>query len=424
MTYESLSLPGATETHDVLCVPDCLPVPKWSNATVPPVDWGMTLFQFIQVVAACRSSPCWANSTKAKGHTNAYDVVSGCVKPWTRNTGCSIALRMNPDAPKSAELMVSHAWAECMDQCSEALQGFCARRNLSQSTVIWFCAFAQYQTGDEDGDPGPTLAEQLAQDPFGSVILKVHAGLGMVVVQTSTAEVYSRLWCVYEIAVALSSGAQIGMAYSKDALLSRSGTFESMLRAKTSDARCSNASDEDMIRNKVEHAGGFSQLDSQIFIFRAQGFLEMMNEADESVRELLEVEIEEIAAALLGEHAAENVVEPQDAVELHAADNVMELEELQAANFGQLHIMMCCRCLLMLLLLPVMVVLGPLACLYYVIVVRFRRRAHAEPMSADACQHWVGEMKHDDTDAQEGAEDIGDEMAKRRLGLFLKLSGR
>jgi len=254
----------------------------------------MSLQQFNDFVNACRMTSVWAAACE-KGHVNLYDVVKSLVKPWTRNTGCSIALRMNPEKVLQAELMVSHSWQECMDQCSEALRNFCARqqRVKDMAVILWFCAFAQYQPGDEPGDRGPTVSEQLALDPFGSVIRSLVAGgLGMVVVQTSMADVYSRLWCVYEIAEAVASKAQVSMAYSQHALETRNGSFEEMLRARTSRASCREPSDEEMIRSKVEQSGGFNRLDSIIFEFRLKAFQEMLHELQESTREQLKSEIQ------------------------------------------------------------------------------------------------------------------------------------
>ena len=65
------------------------------------------------------------------------------------------------------------------------------RRGLPKARALWFCAFAQYQPGDEAEDPGPTVAQQLALDPFGSVIRSLE-GNCMLVVQTSQGDVYSR----------------------------------------------------------------------------------------------------------------------------------------------------------------------------------------------------------------------------------------
>ena len=50
---------------------------------------------------------------------------------------------------------------------------------------------------------GPTISEQLQLDPFRSVI-QTSAVDRMIVVQTTTAEVYTRLWCCFEVYVALS----------------------------------------------------------------------------------------------------------------------------------------------------------------------------------------------------------------------------
>ena len=94
----------------------------------------------------------------------------------------------------AAELMVSHCWAEDMTECRDALDEFRVQQNISQDSVLWFCAFSQYQAGDEAGDVGPTIQEQLNHDPFGVVVKHVASCHGMVVVHTSRAEIYSRLW--------------------------------------------------------------------------------------------------------------------------------------------------------------------------------------------------------------------------------------
>mmetsp|Transcript_31521 Transcript_31521/g.64965 ORF Transcript_31521/g.64965 Transcript_31521/m.64965 type:complete len:463 (-) Transcript_31521:84-1472(-) len=309
--------------------PSCLGEVCWSNDQVSPVCWGMSFKQFNDFVAACRSTSVWALACE-KGHVNLYDVVTSLVKPWTRNTGCGIALRMNPKEVLQAELMVSHSWSECMDQCLEALSKFCTRqKNLEGIAVIpWFCAFAQYQSGDDPGDRGPTVAEQLALDPFGSVIRTLtSSGLGMVVIQTSLADVYSRLWCVYEIAEAVHSKAKVSMAYSQRALETRSGSFEEMLRARTSRASCRDPSDEQMIRQKVQQAGGFSRLDSIIFTFRLQAFQEMMHELHESTRDQLRSEIQKMTGR--GSGGTNDVLEDH---RFRVTDE--GLEHLQDAKFA------------------------------------------------------------------------------------------
>ena len=58
------------------------------------------------------------------------------------------------------------------------------------------------------------------------------------------------------------------MAYSQDALETRSGSFEAMLRAQTHYASCQDPADERMIPEKVRKFGGFRQLDFVICEFR------------------------------------------------------------------------------------------------------------------------------------------------------------
>ena len=91
---------------------------------------------------------------------------------------------------------------EDMDECEEAIVDYCLESTSGLATCIWFCGFAQYQAGDEPGDIGPSIGEQLKLDPFGAVIRHTTPAMGMVVVHTSSARVYERLWCVYEISEA------------------------------------------------------------------------------------------------------------------------------------------------------------------------------------------------------------------------------
>jgi len=265
---------------------------------VHPCDWGMTIAQFDEFVKACQHTKCWEQAKKEQEFVNLYDVVAGLVKPWTQGTGCGIALRMNPEAPLRSELMVSHSWGEDVEECLEALLDF-SSRTCPTTTPIWFCAFAQYQAGDAAGDVGPTVAEQLALDPFGSVVQCTGKAHGMVVVHTSTARVYERLWCVYEISEALRIEAPVGIAYSRAYLQERSGKLLDLLRATTAAAVCSNAQDEDTIRKKVHEAGGFKQLDWKIFQFRFESLKEMMARTDGRWEEKLRDEFQQAEKVFL-----------------------------------------------------------------------------------------------------------------------------
>eukprot|EP00931_Biecheleriopsis_adriatica_P062597 TRINITY_DN37762_c0_g1_i1.p1 TRINITY_DN37762_c0_g1~~TRINITY_DN37762_c0_g1_i1.p1 ORF type:complete len:589 (+),score=86.54 TRINITY_DN37762_c0_g1_i1:69-1835(+) len=274
-------------------IPSCLLHPKWTNRDVPPQCWGMRVSQFNDIIASFLETRFWSRWIQEKGYANLYDTDS-LVKTWTRGTGCSIALRMNPEMTLTAELMVSHSWAEDIHECREAVDQFVTTHGkLDKTLVIWFCAFANYQSGDEPGDVGPTIAEQLKMDPFGCVIQATSMSQGMLVVHTSRAEVYERLWCVYEIDEALRTESRVGVCFSKTYIADRGGrSLLDLLRAQTTDATCGNPSDEGMIRTKIVSHGGFKALDLKIFEFRLTSLQELMLQADSKLQQELQDELD------------------------------------------------------------------------------------------------------------------------------------
>lgn len=279
--------------------PSFLPQPRWNNRDVQPQQWGMRVAQFRQIIVGFMELGSWSRWIQEKGYVNVYNVIGSLVKPWTQGTGCGIALRMNPEEVLGAELMISHCWAEDIVECEEAIGQFLTKNSLEETIVMWFCAFAIYQPGDMPGDVGPTLAEQLNMDPFGSVIQAACTSQGMLVAHTSTAEVYDRLWCVYEINEALRTKCQVGIGFSTNYISNRGGrSLSDMLRARTMDAKCSNPSDEEMIRAKVLERGGFKDLDLKIFEFRLTSLQHILSHAGNELQQELFDEL----------HTAENIL--------------------------------------------------------------------------------------------------------------------
>jgi len=176
---------------------------------VPVTKWAMTMEQLHQFINACKQSAMWQKIKETKdkwgkiGHVNGYDLNENWVKPWTRGTGCSVSLLMNEE-PKEAEIMFSHAWKEDIEECQEAVLELLQKKSnrgqeITWKTGIWFCIFANYQPGD---GKGPSIPDQIAMEPFKNVILSPSTMM-MGVIHTSTAEVYERKWCAYEIFVAV-----------------------------------------------------------------------------------------------------------------------------------------------------------------------------------------------------------------------------
>ena len=84
------------------------------NRSVPPNQWGMTIGQFGWVLRVACESRDWGEHVldqsfgKTPDHVNAYQLNQHYVKPWTRGTGCSLSLALNPSSALTATHMVLH----------------------------------------------------------------------------------------------------------------------------------------------------------------------------------------------------------------------------------------------------------------------------------------------------------------------------
>lgn len=185
------------------------------NRTVQPDQWSISVCQLNHFIKmARRDTVTWerlAQSTafnKKPGIVNLYQLCDEFVKPFTRSTGCGVSLLYNNDAPLQAQVMISHCWAEDILEVQEAIWDLAFENPMGPRLQVWFCIFANYQCGDEPGDIGPSISEQLLQDPFGCVIRSSQLWF-MCLCITSQQDPYDRLWCVYELDVALDMQEQL-----------------------------------------------------------------------------------------------------------------------------------------------------------------------------------------------------------------------
>jgi len=261
-----------------------------------PTLWSMTLTQWNQVVSECRSHPLFAELIRKKErdkYVNLYDINDCFVKPWTRGSGCGIALHMNPSGLK-AEVMMSHCWAEDVEECQDALRFRFAE--FDHAPAVWFCLFAQYQPSDE---AGPSIQEQLSgstddarpKDSAGKTWTAfkcvIHSVRIMVAIHTTKAELYERLWCVHELDEAMELCRKGDMtvipALSKQymdnvddrfMMAKRAGATDKEAQAfagfkvVTSRAVCGKADLEMLMAEIFSRPGGFERLDKNINEFR------------------------------------------------------------------------------------------------------------------------------------------------------------
>jgi len=150
-----------------------------------PEMWGMSLDQMKHIL----QHPLINESSTMR------DVVRFAIKPATKNRGVGYALLVNQEKPLHADIMVSHAWDESIGDFIECLERF------DHNGPFWVCAFSIYQNdGDDDK---PTIGEQLGGNPtYGPFSTVLKGADSMVAVVTKKCDIYSRLWCVYELHIA------------------------------------------------------------------------------------------------------------------------------------------------------------------------------------------------------------------------------
>jgi len=223
--------------------------------------------------------------------------------------GIGYALFVNQGEPLKAVIMISHAWDEPLHEFVE---------NILRSGTdgpFWVCATAIYQNMDES--KGVTISQQLGpvpeRSPFAMVLKNVDL---MLLIITSGCDIYSRLWCVYELFIASEKGVDVKLRpfisedYLKYGYLQRDECIANAgVRVNSEAARCGNPSnpvrnaDEVAIRETIEQSDGmFRSVDEAVEFFRFLYLIDYPTEKIEhyltSARDKIKVAIELILSRL------------------------------------------------------------------------------------------------------------------------------
>ena len=226
-----------------------------------PCEWSLSVKEWKELINKFKATPTWMALVKARGESYNIclrDVVDHFIKPLTKGTGSSLALLVNSRYEhEPAHCMISHSWDASVDETYEAIDA-----SILDDVHIFFCAFSLYQNGADHPD-ALTIGEQLTLDPFGSII-KSKPSEGMYVIFTTLADVYDRIWVVYEADEANAAGISITGLFDK-----RKYTLEALAELNASEvstrtAKASNDSDRRMIESLIEERGGYDQLDARI----------------------------------------------------------------------------------------------------------------------------------------------------------------
>merc|ERR1740124_969107 len=191
------------------------------------------------------------------------------IKLITAGTGMGYSLLINKENPLKVKVMVSHAWDEPIKDFVEAIE------NSGETGPFWICALAINQNGDDDEI---TIGEQLGPDPETGPFATVLKSVGlMIAVVTHVCDINTRLWCVYEMHVAVSQGVPVKLcAYISPEDLARGRVHEdtcvasAKFRVDSSAARCgkpedSVSADESAIREVIGKSGnGFNRVNESV----------------------------------------------------------------------------------------------------------------------------------------------------------------
>ena len=114
---------------------------------------------------------------------NMLDVNEHFVKPWTRGTGCSLAVLMSGDAPRS--LVLSHSSSGSVVETTSAIESLLRMHALPHEARLFFSTFCMYECEDGHAD-GLSTSAQVEKDPI-ALIIESHPRYGMYVLHTTGA---------------------------------------------------------------------------------------------------------------------------------------------------------------------------------------------------------------------------------------------
>jgi hypothetical protein len=229
--------------------------------------WGITLEQLHDVT----------QDPEYNAKMSMYDVVNTIVKPKTEETGMGYSLFLNKDKPLRAKTMVSHAWGENYSQFLNALS------QSNREGPFWVCAMSIAQNNDVEE---VTIAKQLGPDPkFGPFATVLKQADSMVAVMTKSCDIYSRLWCVYEIFVAISINIPVTLeSYNEitgfggsDKMYSNVVLDSTGKPVNTIEASCGFEGDKKMIHDEIlNQEDGFALLDDVVMWVRIKSLIDHM----------------------------------------------------------------------------------------------------------------------------------------------------
>jgi len=155
---------------------------------IPANLWGITGHQLMEL-----ADEVMKKCTGANENPNVYQVVELIIKPACASRNVSYAILKNPKG-KKCDTFVSHAWFESFLGFVEDIRKF---YKDFDTRVFWICFAANPQTWLKE-ELTLLLGPSALQSPFYIALQQCQTFL---VVRNTARNLYTRLWCVTELAL-------------------------------------------------------------------------------------------------------------------------------------------------------------------------------------------------------------------------------
>ena len=149
---------------------------------------------------------------------NLYDINDRIIKAYTLERKCSLVESLATE-PQPPEWFVSHWWGNPVKNMIRCLEQHAKDRDLPlETTVYWVCAYANNQH---------SLGGEISTDPAESSFCKAMKNAkGTISIVDADSIVYSRIWCNYELYIAINATAN-NKEYLVDIYTCNEGSGES-----------------------------------------------------------------------------------------------------------------------------------------------------------------------------------------------------
>jgi hypothetical protein len=206
--------------------------------------WGVTLEQIKEI----------KEHKRYKKSMSFYDVVKKIIKPQTKGKGVGYALMKNQKNPQKARVMVCHSWKDNFDEFCSVLE------KKKEEGPFWIYAFAMNLNTEATETPSINQDDDYHNPATHALLNVLNTCKHVLAVVTDSADMYSRLWCLYEMYLATALGVPIIYASS-----SEEDVFSSYKKPiRSLDASCSDQKDKEMIHSKIRNVGGFFLIDDTV----------------------------------------------------------------------------------------------------------------------------------------------------------------